>query len=78
MKIILESLVQTSRTCPATWTGKTVEGDPIEIHFRLGRLNLKVNDRVEITTERSEFDISSYIELPEALKLLEKAGVECE
>lgn len=78
MKIVLDSLVQVSKTCPAVWTGTNTNGDSIEIYFRLGRLDLKVDGRVELTTERSEFDISSYIELPEALKLLEKAGVESE
>ena len=78
MKIVKSSLKQISFSCPSAWTGLSDDGKSIEIHFRCGRLEFKVENKVKARGERDEFDVSSYIELPEALAILLKEGVECE
>jgi hypothetical protein len=77
MKIVRDSLKQTSVTCPSAWVGLTDDGSPLEISFRTGRLVLSLEGRVSLTTDRDQFDVSSYITLDEALSVLkEKEGVE--
>lgn len=76
MKIIRSSLKQTSLTCPSSWEGVLEDGRAFEIYFRLGRLDFKIAGRLQLQTEKDEFDITSYIELEEALKLLSKEGIE--
>lgn len=76
MKIMRASLKQTSLTCPSSWEGVLEDGRSFEIYFRLGRLDFKIEGRSHIKTEKDEFDITSYIDLEDALKLLSKEGIE--
>lgn len=76
MKIEKSSLKQTSFTCPSSWSGLLNDGSQIEIHFRCGRLELRGNKEILARGERDPFDVSSFMELEEALKILEKEGIE--
>lgn len=76
MKIVKSSLKQTSLTCPSAWTGLLDDGTEIQIHFRCGRLELRGNGRALAKGERDQFDVSSFMELDEALKILAKDGIE--
>lgn len=78
MKIVKSSLKQTSFTCPSSWAGLSDDGNEIEIHFRRGRLELRVKGRIFAEGERDQFDISSFMELDDALLILRKLGVESE
>lgn len=78
MKIVKSSLKQISLTCPSAWSGLSEEGQTIEISFRTGRLEFKLEGCVTARGERDQFDVSSYMELDEALALLRKEGIECE
>jgi hypothetical protein len=78
MKIVKSSLKQTSFTCPSSWTGLSDDGQEIEIHFRRGRLELRSDGGVIAEGDRDQFDISSFMELEEALQILEKQGVRSE
>ncbi len=75
MKIIKSSLKQTSFSCPSAWAGQLEDGTQIEITFRTGRLQLKTGDKNLLRGERDQFDVSSYMELDEALAILAKGGV---
>jgi hypothetical protein len=78
MKIIKSSLKQTSFTCPSSWSGLSDDGSEIEIHFRLGRLELRSKSKVLAKGERDAFDVTSFMELEEALLILAKQGFESE
>lgn len=78
MKIIKSSLQQTSLTCPSSWSGVLDDGSEILIHFRCGRLELRQGKDVLAEGERDGFDVSSYMELEDALTILQKRGVESE
>lgn len=78
MKIVKSSLKQTSFTCPSAWAGLSEDGTPVEISFRTGRLECKTAGKVVARGERDQFDISSYMELDEALSILRKEGIESE
>lgn len=78
MKIVKSSLKQTSFTCPSAWSGLTDAGVELEIHFRLGKLVLRSGGRILAEGERGQFDVSSFMDLDEALEILCKQGVEVE
>jgi hypothetical protein len=78
MKIVKTSLKQTSLTCPSSWEGRLSNKKEIEIHFRRGRLELRCKGEVLVQTERDQFDVSSFMDLDEALAILEKEGVKSE
>lgn len=78
MKIVKSSLTQTSLTCPSSWEGRLSNKKEIEIHFRRGRLELRSKGKVLVEAERDQFDVSSFMDLDEALAILEKQGVKSE
>lgn len=78
MKIVKSSLKQTSLTCPSSWVGRLSNKKEIEIHFRRGKLELRCKGEVLVEGERDQFDVSSFMDLDEALAILERAGVKSE
>lgn len=78
MKLIKSSLEQISLSCPSSWKGSLEDGTEVIITFRCGKLELKSGNRILIKGDKDQFDISSYIELQDALKILAKEGVESE
>lgn len=78
MKLIKSSLEQTSLSCPSSWKGRLDDGSEIVISFRCGKLELKNGNKILAKGEKDQFDISSYIELQDALKILAKEGIESE
>jgi hypothetical protein len=78
MKIVKASLTQTSFSCPSSWVGRLSNKKQIEIHFRQGRLELRCKGEVLVRGERDQFDISSFMDLDEALAILEREGVKSE
>ena len=78
MKIVKSSLQQTSVTCPSSWKGRLSNKKEIEIHFRQGRLELRCKGEVLVSGERDQFDVSSFMDINEALVILEKEGVKSE
>jgi hypothetical protein len=78
MKINKSSLTQTSFTCPSSWVGCLDSGKECEIHFRRGKLELRSEGKIIFEGERDQFDVSSFMDLEEALKIIEKGGIESE
>jgi hypothetical protein len=74
-KIKQSTIVRTNLTCPCVWQAVCTENKQIRIEFRLGVLKVYHEERFSVEDSKDIFDITSYIEDEDMLKLLEKNDI---
>ena len=75
IKINLDTLKRTNFAFPSEFYCETSDKNPVNISYRYGRIEIKINGASYLTTCKDEFDVGGYIEDKELIDILKKENL---
>jgi hypothetical protein len=77
-QIKVSKIVRTNLSCPCVWEVQSEDGKSVKMTFRMGILKVFCDDKMILQDSKDDFDIGTYLDDDELVKLLKKHNLVCE